>query len=279
MSKGNVAEATRSIHDLVDLLRIDRTERHLHFLMSLQTYNYITLPANGYLDETEKDDIVGVGGWIGTYEKWHGFEERWRDILPKEANGDFHYTDFWHDPKYWSAQWSHEKRLEFILRLASIAIEHASMGIGIVISKTDYERNIPEEYKGEFKGAVYFCLGHCLRLLIEKFNHVPGQPPKPIRFMHDSKKGKQDWIADWYYTVRTKFEHLDILGELSFGPRSGEPVLQAADLLIGELRRYREGHPSRIIDMFREHNKVIIGRPNVQELRDLVKKTIENADN
>ena len=27
-------------------------------------------PHNCYFDETEKDDIIGVAGWVGTFENW-----------------------------------------------------------------------------------------------------------------------------------------------------------------------------------------------------------------
>lgn len=243
--------------------------------MPLKTINGIFLPANGFLDETEKGDVVGVGGWIGNYASWNYFERRWFELLPSEAKGDFHYTDYWHDPKYWSAKWSHSKRVEFMQQLAELIVEHTSLGLGILVSKAEYEETIPEEDKHEVKEAVYFCLAHCLRLLIEHFDTMPGQPPKPLSFMHDRKTGKHEWIGGWYTFVRNRFQHKNILGDLSFGTRAEEPGLQAADLLMGELRRYREGHESKIIDIFRQKNNVLVGRPTKDELRELVRKAYE----
>lgn len=260
------------IRQLAYLLLLNDSERSEFLLMPIRTLEGgLTVPANAYVDETEHDDIVGVGGWLGTYETWMGFGPRWLSLLPKEANGDFHYTDFWNDPTYWSANWSHAKRLERVQSLAELSAQHASIGLGIMISKSEYERIVPAEDKKGFKGAVYFCLAHCLRLLIEHYQSMPEKPPAPLRFMHDSKKGKEEWIAGWYYSVQGLFSDKNILGDLAFGRREGEPILQATDLLVGELRRYREGHHSQIVEILRRKGNILVAFPKEQDLMALVK--------
>ena len=264
---------------LADLFLLDESERCEWLLMPIRTVGgNLAVPANGYLDETEHDDIVGVGGWLGTFESWQRFEPRWKALLPPEAKGDFHYTDFWHDPKHWSVNWPHARRLEFIKSLAELVVQHASFGMGIVISNSEYERIIPNEFKRDLRGSVYFCLGHCLRLLIGHYNKLPARPPAPLLFMHDSKKGKEAWIAEWYYTVRNKFHQDNVLGDLSFGRRQHEPVLQAADLLVGELRRHREGHSSQVVEILQRKRNILVAFPDEAQMRDMVTAALEGPD-
>lgn len=264
---------------LADLLLLDESERSECLLMPIRTVGgFLAVPANGYLDETEHGDIVGVGGWLGTFESWQRFEPRWKALLPPEAKEDFHYTDFWGDRTHWSAEWSHARRLEFIKSLAELVVQHASFGMGMVISNSEYERVIPTEFKRDLKGSVYFCLGHCLRLLIGHYNKLPAPPPGPLLFMHDSKKGKEAWITEWYYTVRNKFHQDNVLGDLSFGRRQHEPVLQATDLLVGELRRHREGYPSQVVEILLRKRNILVAFPDEAQLRDIVTAAIEDPD-
>jgi hypothetical protein len=236
-------------------------------------------PHNCYFDETEKDDVIGVAGWVATFENWIALEDRWRKALPPEANGDFHYKDFWHDPKYYSASWSKEKRLEHIKTLATIAHDCTAFGVGFVFSRTSYDELIPPNDKEALISPLHFCLAQCIVALLDFYKQYPSPPPSPLRFMFDRKDGKKESIGEVYYNVKDLFDKENILGNISIGNRHKECPLQAADLLIGELRRNKSGHSSIIFDILRRQRPLIVAFPTDEEFRAHVKNVLGKLKN
>ncbi len=233
-------------------------------------------PHNCYFDETEKDDIFGVAGWVGTFENWMALEDRWRKALPPEANGDFHYTDFWNDPNHYAAKWTHEKRLAHITALATIVHDCTAFGVGFVFSKTAYEELVPPKDKKAFVSPLHFCLAQCIVGLLDFYKTIPSPPPPPLRFMFDRKDGQKESLGEVYGVVRALFDKDNILGNLSIGDRKNECPLQAADLLVGELRRNRAGHESKVMDILKRRRPLMIAFPTDEEFRAHVKNVLEN---
>lgn len=257
---------------LAELLRIEERDypsTHLYVMtITFHPNNILHAPHNVYFDETEKGDVIGVAGWISTFDRWIAFENAWRQALPPEAKGDFHYTDFWCDPTYWSAGWTSQRRLDFIKRLATIANSHTAYAIGAMVSKSVYESVMPENVKQAFaNNPVHFLFAQCAVGLIDMYDRIPSHPQKPLRVMFDHKKGYEGRLAEMYYGVRYEFNEENILGNLSFGSRREEPPLQAADLLIGELRRKLMREPTEVFDVLNEKNSLILAFPDEASFR------------
>lgn len=233
---------------------------------------------NLYFDETEKDnDIIGVAGWLGTIEKFKLLERLWQEMLPPEAGGDFHYVDFWNDPTHWAALWQHDERLNFILNLARIIRECSSCGIGIIFKKTEFRKAVADKYMPPNMGPFQFSFGQCVRGLLGlngNFEH----PPTPWRVMFDHKACYEGELASVYYGARAAFNAEATLGNLSFGNRREEPVLQAADLLIGEMLRRLEGRPSVVMDFLMEKKEMFIVYPTEADFKKYIQLVIEAVE-
>lgn len=265
---------------LAEVLLIREASHGRTYLVAMKFIHH-TLhgPHNCYFDETEKDDIFGVAGWVGTFENWMALEDRWRKALPAEAKGDFHYTDFWNDPKHYAAKWTQEKRLEHITTLATIAHDCTAFGVGFVFSKTSYDELIPPKNKKALISPLHFCLAQCIVGILDFYKTIPSPPPPPLRFMFDRKEGQKESLGDVYYNVRKLFDKDHILGNISIGDRKHECPLQAADLLIGELRRRRIGHESKIMDILCRKRPLIVAFPTDQEFRAHLKNVLVELKN
>jgi len=263
------------VKGLAELLLLREGERSVVQLMAIKFKECsIHAPHNVYMDETEKDDTIGVAGVVGTFENWISFEDRWRKALPQEAHNDFHYTDFWARRSY-GAEWSNEKRLEHIKELASIISDCASLTLGFVFLKSMYENSIPPEHKTTFISPFHFCLAYCLAGVLAFYEDISPQPPKPLHVMFDEKNEERASIAKTYFTVKGVLDKGDILGGLSLGHRKQEPPLQAADLVIGELRRQREGHKSEIMPILSQKYSALYAFPSEDEFARHVEKIHE----
>lgn len=237
----------------------------------------VDAPHNVYMDETEKDGIIGVAGLVGTFNNWIDFENRWRKALPQEANNDFHSTDFWARHSY-GAEWPNEKRLEHIKELARIIGDCTAFAVGFVFSKVMYEKLIPPEDKQVLISPFHFCLAQCLVGIIDFYKDISPQPPKPMRVMFDRKDEQKATIGKVYYNVKGLFDVDEILGNLSLGERKQEPPLQAADLLIGELRRKQEGYKSEIIPILFKKSPLFYVFPTEDEFTQHVQKVRERIE-
>ena len=50
--------------------------------------------------------------------------------------------------------------------------------------------------------------------------------------------------------------------------------MQAADLLVGELRRHRDGHKSEIFDILKEKRPILVAHPTDEELATLIQDVL-----
>lgn len=233
-------------------------------------------PHSGYFDETLKDDVIGVAGWIGSYEGWNRLEHEWRAALPKEANGDFHYKDFWARSKYsYGQNWTNERRLEHVKTLATIAHKCTSFAVGFVFNATSYNELIPSTHRKVLKSPLHFCLAQCIAMLLGARPAKNLLPPTPWDIMFDEKREERDSIGQIYYRTRSQFDHEEMLGNIAFGKRKNMAALQAADLLIGELRRRHAGAKSDVLNILKEKHPILVAFPTDKDFRIYVKDVLK----
>jgi hypothetical protein len=235
---------------------------------------------NGYFDETEDvgQDILGVGGWLSTYDLWITFEPKWRAVLPR-GESDFHNTEFWARQGY-GADWSEEQRGQFVRHLGQVVQTYALCGVGIAISREEYQLYLTPEQHGALKDPLYFCFEVCLSILLHFYKSIPSAPPFPIRCMFDPKN-KRGMLGSMFDELKQCSEWDKVIDDLSFGRRCQEPALQAADLLVGELRRHREGHSSDLLDSMtssnREHQtRFLFSFPRGEQLKEIAQRVLDN---
>ena len=257
---------------LADLCLLDESERRECWLMVFQAYN-------GYMDESGTDDtkpIIAVAGWLSTFETWVEFEKEWKRYVAP-FGGDFHSTDFWARHSY-GADWPNDKRLSFVKGLAEIICKYSLIGVGFGFPKEDYNVALSEEIRRVFRDPYYYCVGACASFLISYYEQIPlsSRPPKPLRFMFDRKNGSEWYAAKVFYQAKTWFDRDEILGDMGFGKREDEPALQAADLLVGEMRRFYEGESSEVLDLLRSKcHALVVVIPKMDKLKEAADELIQ----
>jgi hypothetical protein len=235
---------------------------------------------NGYFAETgdASQDILGVGGWLSTYDLWITFEPKWRAVLPS-GESDFHDADFWARQDY-GADWSEEQRGQVVRHLGQVAQTYALCGVGIAISREEYQYYLTPVQQGALKDPLYFCFEACMSILLHFYKSIPSAPPFPIRCMFDAKD-KRGRLGAMFDQIKQYREWDKVIDDLSFGRRCQEHALQAADLLVGELRRHREGHPSELLDSMtssnREHQtRFLFSFPRGEQLKEIAQRVLDN---
>lgn len=83
------------------------------------------------------------------------------------------------------------------------------------------------------------------------------------------------YVVDAFERVKKWFDRADLFGGVwPYGNRQNEPMLQATDLLVGELRRYIEGHKSEVMPVFRAKNSLLVTAPRETALRKRAKQLL-----
>jgi hypothetical protein len=241
---------------------------------------------NGFFDETgtdAKSRIVAVGGWLGSFESLIKTEVKWKAALPAEAKGDFHYADFWARKSY-GADWSDADRLRFVQKLARIACNGTSMGVGAAVVKDEYWRVIKDlnhatsadndMLRALREDPFYYCLAQCFSLLLHW--KLPADIKKPLAFVY-GESPRPGYVVDAFERVKGWFDRDDLFGGVwPYGKRKEEPILQAADLLVGELRRHIEGHPSEVIPILRAKDSLLFTAPQEKALRERAERLLRD---
>jgi len=242
---------------LAELRRVSPEQRGIHELMIFRAFH-------GYMDETgthADSEVVGVAGYLATYERWTAFENEWNQAMHLYCVDDFHMGEFeghWNefaDNNYWTP----DIRERLISRVCQMCQEHSVFGVGCVISRDQYETDLPTDMQTDLRDPYYYCLYSCMSMLLNYRNDDRLTNIKPINFLFDNKKGRfrlgntmvtwEAFAQELYQRVKAGLDDTgEVLGELSFGKRQDYPQIRAADLLVyecGKLRRQWLNEPQR----------------------------------
>jgi len=208
-----------------------------------------------YLDDSKRDNIFTVGGFIAPIKLWERFEPEWAAALKLAKVPAFHATDFFNfqgDFKGWDKDL--KKHARFARRFAAIADKHTSAcmarGIGLD-GHAELVRNHPALIVHSPHGRVTPTMW-CARTCLEWVATTWKQPPvyEPIVVILEDGDGIGEVIEYLNRLKKQKPYWMQAFESFATGTKALLP-LQAADYLVHEARRriseaiYPEEHAVR----------------------------------
>lgn len=248
-------------------------------------------PRNVHMDESRQDlwgvPIYSVCGYVSTYQGFFDLDEEWSGFLKKSGITTFHTTEFMYRKNEFKNNWTNDERNAFIDRLAWIASEHTTLGIGTSIREDAFNEVFGDtrDAKESWRDPYGFCLWSCLIMLLtlEDWSRVRLQ--KPLNILFDNK-------PEFAGTAHRIFDMLKVMndpkgltfGDLAFGDKRKHPSLQAADLIAYETTRHwiEVEHQGDEMDLHRVvkilNRKETLMTPDVSRLKEELVKFREFLD-
>ena len=207
-----------------------------------------------YLDASGTDptkDIVVVGGWVASEDRWAAFEPQWKAFLVDcfgPNGGRWHHTDF-HSRHRQYENWDNQKRDRARTGLCRIIGALNPIGVGAALRKSDYNElwqtgRWQSSERWSAGGDPYaFCMDECLEVLIHRLEQRPLDEGVHIIVDRDEKKGLTRRISDWHTKHLRSNEHARNPGRMitfDHGSDRNYLPLQAADVLVNETYRYMQ---------------------------------------
>jgi hypothetical protein len=205
-----------------------------------------------YLDASGTDptqDVIAVGGWVATGDKWAEFDLEWQEFLIDcfgPNGGRWHHTDFHSRHGHYEA-WDNQKRDRARTELCRIIGALRPIGIGAALRKSDYS-DLWQTARWESTdrwstgGDPYaHCMDECLEVLIHRIDQRPADEGLQIIVDRDEKKGLSHRISTWHKKYLSANEHARNPGrkiDFDHGSDRDHLPLQAADVLVNETYRY-----------------------------------------
>jgi len=256
-----------SVQRFAELWMLNSQARAERVLMVIN----VEKPLNVFMDESRQDRygpaIYSVTAYLSTFDAWMDLHVEWEKTLNHWKVKCFHATDFLGRWGEFKNGWSDNERTEFITRLAYIASEHTTLGIGCAIRQDEYDRAIPASVQAYFgKDAYGFCLYTILVMLLNFEESSRARLPKPLYVLFDRKPEFQGTALRIYEDLKkSDSDPAGVIGDFGFGGKERYPQLQAADLLVYETTRgyieqiRQEGWSHPVIDLLnRKHNLMIV---------------------
>jgi hypothetical protein len=212
--------------------------------------NYLMLKA--YLDASGTDptkDIIVVGGWVASEDRWAEFVPQWRTFLVDcfgPNGGRWHNTDFHSGHRQYKV-WDDQKRDRARMELCRIIGGLKPIGIGAAVRKSDYNElwqtgrwQLSDRWStGGDPYGLY--MDECLEVLTHRIDQLPRDEGVQIIVDSDEKKGLSRRISDWHKNYLSSNEQARNRGrrvEFDHGSDQDHLPLQAADVLVNETYRY-----------------------------------------
>jgi len=205
-----------------------------------------------YLDASGTDptkDVIVVGGWVATGDRWAEFEPQWHTFLVDcfgPDGGRWHHTDFHSHRKNYEA-WDNQKRERARTELCRIIGALKPIGIGASLRKSDYNElwqtgRWKSTDRWSTGGDPYaLCMDECLEVLVHRIHQHPRDDGVQIIVDTDEKKGLSRRISDWHKNYLSSNDHARYPGrkiDFDHGSDRDHLPLQAADVLVNETYRY-----------------------------------------
>lgn len=209
---------------------------------------FLTLPKDwvgmivkGWMDDSERDNILVVGGYAGAQQHWGFFERRWAEVLAKHEVPYFHKKELGKSKgpfAKWYPNEDHEPEImAYLSDLAEVLRQSGLKPYSSHVRMSDLER-FNADYGQSIKPYALGAFG-CLWLAVATY---PAKTPIEIVFDHcdkvTSKLAAAREIADAHEPERFG-SVVAIPLPMNLGAHLVTP-LQAADFWAWEHRKYHE---------------------------------------
>ena len=194
-----------------------------------------------FIDESEDDSVLSMGGYVSTFEKWEEFETAWNLVLQQYPRIEyFKYREFLRaDGSYrGDGQFRGMSEDDAMLKVAdlyNVVGEHVIAYVSCAVNPSLY-RAMFKRFPKPITSPYYFCLLKIMNLLpgILSANGLAG----PVEFIFDRQVMEEKAILEvWYF-----FEEQGIIDKAviksapAFRDDRDALPLQAADMLAGRMR-------------------------------------------
>jgi Protein of unknown function (DUF3800) len=219
----------------------------------------------GHFDESGLDSnslTFWVAGWVGHMSVWHEFSRSWNQILQRFDVSAFHATDCSNSQREFKG-WTPERQKAFMEELILVINSTDILGFGAGVVKADYERIVtpdflkalgltPEWWREPYLLAFQSCIIEAV---------IAGEPlpaSEGFSFIFEEQtifEARAESVFAEMRDVR-RWPRGDRLGSVRFTPSAESTPLQAADMLVYELRK-RNDH---LLDGSGRRTRISLGR-------------------
>ncbi len=180
-------------------------------------------------------EVAAIAGYVSKRRYWVRFQRAWRKTLKSYGVHTFHMSEYAHGRGEFEG-WSKDKRDSFLKALSRVIDEHKLFGVGGLISVREYESLLPDWAKLEVRHPYYFCFAVLMKTFRDYYHHIP---PGTIDFVFDRRPESQHVVEEMFEHLKDRNPlHGQRLGKITFDSKERFLPLQAADLLVYEVRRY-----------------------------------------
>lgn len=191
-----------------------------------------------YLDESGSHDaskVFALGGYLAPPDEWEIFDGHWRSTLKRAGIKVFHMRDYVACRREFEG-WGDTSRINLLKELAEVIHRRDIWGVHYAINLEAYEKVAPNwaRQKARAISPYLICMQFCIREITKELEKR-GKPAEQIAFVFDQHGEWASRIVGCYLEVQRRVpEHSKVMGPISFGTRTDNCRLQAADLLAYE---------------------------------------------
>jgi hypothetical protein len=191
----------------------------------------------GFFDESEDQTIFCLAGLFGPMHQLRPFEKAWGNLVGEyDGLEEFHTEECLGRKGFWE-NWAREARSDVQQRFVDLLTNDPVLtppGLAVAIDLAAYA------HCGRPEKPWHFAFSHALdgMLAFQRLSNKTTGQAEELGLIFDKKKGFQGRAQEIIDAAPDR-------ASLTFADSKDQPLLQAADLLVYEARRFlSEAHPS-----------------------------------
>ena len=194
-----------------------------------------------FADESYRDDVFALGGYLAHLDQWSRFEGEWAIRLKQAGIQTFHATDF-NNARGEFKGWDTKKRIKFSKYFTAIAESNTELAIGRAVELSAFREILAPTLAeilwtphGRFTPFMW-CARLCLESLVVNWGHFLHNEPLEVIFEEGDGVGE---AIDYFRGLKRRGSSSSWASRITAfgdGPKSLLP-LQAADLVSHEAMR------------------------------------------
>jgi uncharacterized protein DUF3800 len=211
-----------------------------------------------FMDEsgTHEDAVICVfGGFIAVEKNWRIFETKWRrhliehGVTDEKGRPDFHARDFYGKKSVFRG-WTNAHTAKFERRLVEIVVDSRLVPVASGIHTGDFNSYSVDDRRfltgGELnpEGSKWIKSGKptspYFLLFQDCLLKAARRSRSKIHYVLDQQKQYEGWAKQLYGFLREESDVKNRFGSQIFSPRQEALGVQAADLLLYHVFKYRE---------------------------------------